>query len=83
VRDSAGHVRHTGVTKRDALAPFKGVVLRAQRPRRDGKPMTMKKHLLWLYLFRRGWTCAREMRLASAIPPRSPEASHPQLPRTP
>jgi hypothetical protein len=71
VRDAAGKVRHTGFTKRDALAPFKGVVARAQRPRRDGKPMTLKKHTLWLYLFRRGWTCTRELTPRERSAPRT------------
>lgn len=57
VRDATGMLRHSGRSKQDALAPYKGLVLRAQRQRRDNKVMTVKRQTLWRYLVRRGWTC--------------------------
>lgn len=67
VRDATGALRHTGTTKRAALAPYKGRVLRAQRERRDSKPMTVKRQTLWRYLIRRGWTCTLEVTNATPI----------------
>lgn len=57
VRDATGMIRHSGRSKQEALAPYKGMVLRAQRQRRDNKAMTVKRQTLWRYLVRRGWTC--------------------------
>ena len=80
VRDALGEVRHTAHTKRDAIAPYKGATARAQRTRRDGKPMTMRRSGMWLYLIRRGWTCTCEPpqaeRVASAVPTTPPH--HPE-----
>jgi hypothetical protein len=58
VRDARGEIRHTGRTKRDALAPYIGSLTKTEvKGRRRGvmpDAPTLRKSRVWLFLFRHG-----------------------------
>lgn len=67
VRDAMQRVRHTGRTKHDALQPYTGrLTKRAVRGGRrlmtaDTLGISLRTSNLWTFLYRRGWTCRREV----------------------
>lgn len=65
VRDAKGELRHTGRTKRQAMAPYLGHLTRSEVKGRLGVAPTafqLRKSTLWRFLHRHGWRCTREYR---------------------
>ncbi|WP_461411719.1 hypothetical protein [Gemmatimonas sp.] len=65
MRDATGTIRHTGRTKREAMAPYLGHLTRSEVKGRAlvaASSYQLRKSTLWRFLHRHGWRCTREYR---------------------
>lgn len=74
VRDTRGVLRHTGITRKRAVAPYDTPLPKKLKTATNaghyGAVVPLRRTTLWQFLVRRGWTCVREAR-----PTTTPHAS--------
>lgn len=73
VRDTQGALRHTGPTRKMAVAPYQATIPKKikRQATHYGSAVPMRRTTLWQFLLRRGWRCERELRpdpSASRVP---------------